>query len=180
MTTCTLPLREALTDAISSGRFADTKIILYSRRDSSGTVSKPKVLYANSHVLKSVSYFSDREFLRIGFGVGLSSVGVFSGFAESEQKNLSEPIDEDETAEHYDYHSDSDLEDDEDAVNAGKILRRAISQKNNSVETGDKNISPPCGEWKEPSGKGKIIKIHDIAFITCIRLFERRFPRARF
>ena len=58
----TLALREALNDAISSGRFVDTKIVLFSRRDSSGRVCKPKALYANSHVLKSVPYFKDREF----------------------------------------------------------------------------------------------------------------------
>jgi hypothetical protein len=58
----TLPLREALDDAISSGKFVDTKIVLFSRRDSSGRVCKPKALYANSHVLKSVPYFKDREF----------------------------------------------------------------------------------------------------------------------
>ena len=58
----TLALREALNDAISSGRFVDTKIVLFSRRDSVGRVCKPRALYANSHVLKSVPYFQDREF----------------------------------------------------------------------------------------------------------------------
>jgi hypothetical protein len=55
-------LREALNDAISSGKFVDTKIVLFSRRDSDGRVCKPRALYANSHVLKSVPYFKDREF----------------------------------------------------------------------------------------------------------------------
>ena len=58
----TLSLREALNDAISSGRFVDTKIVLFSRRDNIGKVCKPRALYANSHVLKSVTYFKDREF----------------------------------------------------------------------------------------------------------------------
>ena len=61
----TPPLQEALNDAISSGRFIDTKIVLYSRRDSSGRVCKPRALYANSHVLKTVPYFDDRESHRI-------------------------------------------------------------------------------------------------------------------
>jgi len=60
--TLTPALQEALNDAISSGNFIDTKVVLYSRRDSSGRVCKPKALYANSHVLKSVPYFNDREF----------------------------------------------------------------------------------------------------------------------
>lgn len=55
----TLPLRQALNDSISSGKFADTKIILFSRRDTSGTVCKPRALYASSHVLKTVPYFDD-------------------------------------------------------------------------------------------------------------------------
>lgn len=55
-------LKEALNDAITSGEFIDTKIVLFSRRDSSGKVYKPKALYANSHVLKTVPYFNAREF----------------------------------------------------------------------------------------------------------------------
>lgn len=58
----TLPLQEALNDAISSGRFIDTKVVLFSRRDVHGRVCKPKALYANSHVLRSVPYFEDCEF----------------------------------------------------------------------------------------------------------------------
>ena len=60
--TITTALKVALNDGITSGKFIDTQIILFSRRDSSGRVSKPKPLYANSHVLKSVPYFNDREF----------------------------------------------------------------------------------------------------------------------
>lgn len=58
----TTALEEALNDAISSGRFIDTKIVLFSRRDSSGRICNPKSLYANSLVLKSVPYFRHREF----------------------------------------------------------------------------------------------------------------------
>ena len=54
-------LREALNKGISSGNLIDSKVILYSHRDSSGRVSRPKALYASSYVLKTVSYFNDRE-----------------------------------------------------------------------------------------------------------------------
>ena len=54
-------LCRALNKGISSGNFVDTKIILYSHRDSSGRVCRPKALYANSHVLETVPYFNDRE-----------------------------------------------------------------------------------------------------------------------
>ena len=62
MNASTTALAEALNDAISSGRFIDTKVVLFSRRDSTGRICKPKTLYANSHVLKSVPYFKDCEF----------------------------------------------------------------------------------------------------------------------
>lgn len=57
----TAALEEALNDAISSGRFVDTKVVLFSRRDSSGRICNPKILYANSLVLKSVPYFRNCE-----------------------------------------------------------------------------------------------------------------------
>ena len=58
----TTALLEALNQGISSGNLVDTKIILYSHRDSSNRVRRPKALYANSHVLKTVPYFNDREY----------------------------------------------------------------------------------------------------------------------
>ena len=178
----TLPLREALNLSIPSGRFTDTKIILYSRRDSSGTISKPKALYANSHVLKSVPYFSDRE---SPFSQAQTTENnpheVLSGtFAESELKDFSEPVDDDERAENYGYHSDSDLEDDEDTVNAGKTRSAAISRKRAAnpllFPSSDKVPAPVCGEWEEPSGKGMIINVHDVAFITYV-FFNSTPPR---
>ena len=56
-----IALREALNKGISSGNFIDTKIILYSRKNSSGQVHRPRALYSNSHVLKQVPYFEDCE-----------------------------------------------------------------------------------------------------------------------
>lgn len=57
----TTALLEALNQGISSGNFTDTKIILCSHKDPSGRVGRPKALYANSRVLKTVSYFNDCE-----------------------------------------------------------------------------------------------------------------------
>ena len=54
-------LQEALNASIASGRLTDTKIYLFSHRDSAGNVRKPNALYANSVVLKSVPYFNDRK-----------------------------------------------------------------------------------------------------------------------
>ena len=58
----TTSLREALNQGISSGSLIDTKIVLYSHRDSSGRICRPKALYTASHVLKTVPYFKDREY----------------------------------------------------------------------------------------------------------------------
>ena len=55
-------LRCALSDSVTSGVFIDTKFHLFSRRNSSGKVSRPRPLYANSLTLKSVPYFEDREY----------------------------------------------------------------------------------------------------------------------
>jgi hypothetical protein len=54
-------LRCALNDSVASGVFIDTKCYLFSCRNSSGKVCRPRPLYANSLTLKSVSYFEDRE-----------------------------------------------------------------------------------------------------------------------
>jgi hypothetical protein len=64
----TTALKQALHDAVSSGKFIDTQIILFSRRDGSGRICEPRALYANSHVLKSVPYFDDCEFPRHTLG----------------------------------------------------------------------------------------------------------------
>ena len=72
---------------------------------------------------------------------------VLSGtFAETELKDLSQPIDESDCAEDYGYCSDSDLEDDNDAVK-GETLKKTVT---------------------ESAGKGTVIKVQDIAFITCV------------
>ena len=92
---------------------------------------------------------------------------VLSGaYAESELKDFSEPIDEDECAKNYDYHSDSDLEDDEDATSAGNILDEVAPPESVPAPADLKESSLVHGEWNESLGNGTIIKIHDIAFIT--------------
>ena len=53
-------LQEALDASIISGRFADTKIYLFSHRNAAGDICGPKAVYASSMVLRSVPYFNDR------------------------------------------------------------------------------------------------------------------------
>ena len=150
-------LKEALNDAISSGKFVDTKIILFSRRDSSGRICKPKALYANSHVLKSVPYFNDcKSPLHLPGRCNDPSPEVLSGsFSESEAKDFSESIDEGEFAEDYGYASDSDLEEDWDFESP-------------APEPPSKAVQPGAlyGQCKEHVQMGKVIRIQDVAFIT--------------
>ena len=84
-------------------------------------------------------------------------------------------MDEGEQAENYGYYSDSDLEDDEDVENAEWESKKAVRPKDNPPcpirsATDCKNLGPTSGKWKEPSVKGTVIKIHDIAFITYVSL----------
>jgi len=115
----TLALREALNASIASGHFADTKIYLFSHRNSAGDVCKPRALYTNSVVLKSVPYFNDcTSPSECGWfpHAYFRSPPVFSGnYSEAATKDLDDDTsDEGAIAEHYDYDSDSDLEDAED------------------------------------------------------------------
>ncbi|KAF9778362.1 hypothetical protein BJ322DRAFT_1147820 [Thelephora terrestris] len=154
----TLSLREALNESISSGRFEDTKVILYSRRDSFGDICRPRALYASSHVLKSVPYFND----------------LLSGtFAEAELKDFSEAIDDEEIAEDYGYYSDSDLEDDDRVANPTEppeIVAPLDEDPSSSSPTTNKSPRVHDELSKRPR-QGKIIKIQDIAFITWRSLF---------
>ncbi|KAF9785398.1 hypothetical protein BJ322DRAFT_1006548 [Thelephora terrestris] len=157
----TLSLREALNESISSGRFEDTKVILYSRRDSSGKICRPRALYASSHVLKSVPYFND----------------LLSGtFAEAESKDFSEAIDDGETAEDYGYYSDSDLEDDDHVANSTGPLETAASSGEDSSSQpssyfGNDNLPCAHDDFRKRPQQGKIIKVQDVAFVTWRSLF---------
>ena len=169
----TTALCEALNQGISSGNLVDTKIILYSYRDSSGRISKPKALYANSHVLKTVSYFNDRErtsTLDITLTVPHSIVlkVLFGDFAESLSKDFDkETVDEEGSVEDYGYLSDSDLEDFEDEKGTSfkpKTRPKAHLSGPFSIPSEDDKII--CEGHEEHAGKGKVVKVPDMAFVT--------------
>ena len=164
----TTTLREALNVGISSGNLMDTKFILYSHRDSSGRVYKPKALYASSHVLKTVPYFNDCEYIphptplthRIILKV------LFGNFAESQLKDLNEKLDGEESAEDYGYLSDSDLEDDEDEKPSSgrRAAKSKINRSKSPAIPSEAKIA--CEEHDERVRKGKIVKLPDMAFVT--------------
>ena len=166
----TATLREALNQGITSGSLIDTKIVLYSHRDSSGRrVCRPKPLYTNSHVLKSVPYFKDRECtptLNTLQEPHVTALKVlFGNFAESQSKDFKEEIDEEGSAEDYGYLSDSDLEDDEDEKPSFKHSGGSRTHLFDSLPAagGDK----PSHEKNEESvEEGKVVKIPDMAFVT--------------
>lgn len=162
----TVVLREALNQGISSGNFVDTKIILYSHRDSSGRVCQPKALYTNSHVLQTVPYFANRESTTIldttlaELHGGVFKV-LFGDFAESQPKDFNKEAPKDEGfAEGYGYLSDSDLEDDEDEKAAPP--KHASKSKMRPFDP----FEHPGEDNEEFVEKGKVVKIPDIAFVT--------------
>ena len=86
-------------------------------------------------------------------------------FAESESRDFDEPNDEEDSAECYDYLSDSDLEDDDDERLSLKHTAKSkpgtfdpfqTSSEGNTIhEKNDEHV-----------GKGKVVKVQDIAFVT--------------
>ena len=165
----TTALREALNQGISSGSLIDTKIILYTHRDSSGRICRPKALYANSYVLKKVPYFKDCEStpasatLEESYGIDLEV--LFGNFSESQSKDFKEAVDEEESAQDYGYLSDSDLEDDEDQKPSFKHIKKPkVHSFDPFPAPGEEKIIYEKNE--EHVGKGKVVKIPDIAFVT--------------
>ena len=97
---------------------------------------------------------------------------VLSGtFAEAESKDLSLPIDENECADNYGYCSDSDLEDDDDAAMEGEAPKKTATLRGHPFDPLCFTISeemPTYGQHKESVKEGTVIKVQDIAFITCV------------
>ena len=168
----TTALRKALNQGISSGNLIDTKLIVYSHRDSSGRICRPKALYTNSHVLKTVPYFNDcertatldttcTELHTVIFKV------LFGNFTESQSRDFKETIDEEDSAEDYGYLSDSDLEDDEDEKSTS--FKRKTKSKTRPFDpfvVPDEDRRTPSEESEEHVEKGKVVKIPDMAFVT--------------
>ena len=89
---------------------------------------------------------------------------LFGNFAESQSKDFNEAIDEEEYTEDYGYLSDSDLEDDGDE----KPPPLYPTSKSNSDLSGENKIV--CGGHEECIEMGKVVKIPDIAFVTCVKV----------
>ena len=91
---------------------------------------------------------------------------VLSGvFAEAESKDFSQSIDESECAENYGYCSDSDLEDDGDTVKRWEGKLRGHPFDPFCFLVSEK--MPTYDQHKGFARKGTVIKVQDIAFITC-------------
>ena len=164
----TTALREALNQGISSGNLVDTKIVVYSYRDSSGRICRPKPLYANSHVLKTVPYFNNRECPRKTRGHSYRASCrhfkvLFGDFGESKPKDFNQEAEADEvgSAEDYGYLSDSDLEDEESPRSS--IIPVKSQQKRSRWFSHPRKSSE---EHKGNIEKGKVAKITDTAFVT--------------
>ena len=56
------PLWDALDDSIFSGVFIDTKLIVFSKKvKATGRIERPRILFANSTVVKSVPHLASRR-----------------------------------------------------------------------------------------------------------------------
>ena len=94
-------------------------------------------------------------------------------FAESKFNDSPPPIDENVHAKNYDYHYDSDLEDDGrpqhwESNGEGSPSRGTRHQSSLLSTLDDKSPSPTNGELIEPPTKGAIVDIHDVAFIMYV------------
>lgn len=92
---------------------------------------------------------------------------LFGQFGEAESKDFTESLDDNESANDYGYYSDSDLEEDEDSASSKEALSQRRHPSNPfSLPPVENELVSTCGEHKERLEKGKVIKIHDMAFIT--------------
>ena len=96
---------------------------------------------------------------------------LFGAFAEAESKNCSESFDDDECADNYGYHSDSDLEEDEDSVDSKEPPKQTGPVRGHPFDPfcfspAENESKPTYGEQTECFEKGKVVKIQDMAFVT--------------
>lgn len=102
-------MQHALASSVSGGIFADTAYQLYSQRQKSRKIGKPRVVYGSSIVMKAVSsHFRTRE-----WGPCIQDSQRTNGPTVEPEKATAEKELPAETEE-YDYDSDSDLDESED------------------------------------------------------------------
>ena len=91
---------------------------------------------------------------------------LFGDFAESQPKDLIDPIGEKEFAEDYGYLSDSDLEDDEDerAPPSNCVSKSGVRPFDSFATPGEEKVG--CEVHVEHTEEGKVVKIPDMAFVT--------------
>ena len=100
--------------------------------------------------------------------LNIVSKELFGNSAKAQLKEFNEEaIDEEESAEDYEYLSDSDLEDDEDEKVA--LFRQKAKSKGHSsnpfaIPGEDGRIF--CEKHEEYINEGEVVKIPDIAFVT--------------
>ena len=122
-------------------------------------------------VYRTLTIVSSPAFFMEGREYNLFSKVLSGTFAEAELKDLSLPIDENECAENYGYCSDSDLEDDDDTAKEGEAPKKTATFRGHPFDPFCFTVSkemPTYGQHKEFAKKGTVIKVQDIAFITCV------------
>ncbi|KAF9779832.1 hypothetical protein BJ322DRAFT_1167035 [Thelephora terrestris] len=155
-------LLDALNSSITSGTFVDTKIYVFSRREASGRVSSPQSLYCNGHVLNTIPYFSTH-----GFSEGRTK-DINGGFPPG--------ADSFPYTDHYDYLSDSDLEDEEPIEHCEQELPSIAQVLGSEARMTPGNPPQPSRGMSEVENRrirdrvsermGRVAIVRDIAAVT--------------
>lgn len=93
---------------------------------------------------------------------------LFGQFVESQSRDFKEAIDEEKPAEEYGYSSDSDLEDDEDEKSSFEDSSKPKIHPFDLFPIPGEDVSS-CEKNEECVGKGKVVKIPDMAFVTWVK-----------
>lgn len=166
----------------------DTKFYVFSQRNASGRVGKPKALYANSEILKQVPYFEARGLMLLLSPSSPSShlSPVLSDrFSEGVITDLNSEFFQNETPyrDDYEYLSDEDLQgdplewiidDDEKSAtdkplaSVSKFAQTQLKARSHlrAHRARARKALPKSAKTKSTIHKGKVVFVRDAAFAT--------------
>ncbi|TFK94586.1 hypothetical protein K466DRAFT_657618 [Polyporus arcularius HHB13444] len=162
----------ALLSSLSGRPFEDMKFFAFSRRSRSKTVDTPRPILVNSMLLRSTStHFEYGEWYcpiaALTQAYYMEALGCMGGFSESDIANLDAPYPSDRSDKSldYGYESDSDLEDEDEQV-------QALSQEStlgiHSIHCASTAESSAVHTGKEhsPCRYGRVIYVDNVAHAT--------------
>jgi len=157
-------LQAAIKMSLTGGTFIDTKLYAFSVKRSSGKVSSPLPIFANSSLLRIASPYFEAL--------------LTQGFEENRVVNIDGdyPADRQPYNDHYDYESDSDLDEEEDMVAAVahldmtslEIRDDADDAAQKTVAAGSLSSAEALPERSSPKSRrfGRVVHVSDFAHTT--------------